>query len=51
MADFYDNLETIYAGFNATEPMGKDVVATLKKMDKIRTLSRAHIVKRIMSVR
>ena len=50
-ADFYDKLETIYANMNATDPMGKDVVETLKKMDEIRTLSRSHIIKRVMSVR
>ena len=50
-ADFYDKLETIYAGFNSTDPMGKDVVSTLKEMDEMRTLARAHIIKRIMSVR
>ena len=50
-ADFYDNLETIYANINATDPMGKDVVSTLKKMDEMRTLSRSHIIKRVMSVR
>ncbi len=37
-ADFYDKLETIYAGFNASEPMGKDMIATLKEMDEMRTL-------------
>lgn len=50
-ADFYDKLETIYAGYNATDPMGKDMIATLKQMDELRTLSRAHIIKRIISVR
>ena len=50
-ADFYDNLETIYANINATDSMGKDLVATLKKMDEMRTLSRSHIIKRIISVR
>lgn len=50
-ADFYDKLETIYASFNATDPMGKDVVDTLKKMDEMRSLSRSHIIKRVMSVR
>jgi len=31
--------------------MGEELVTTLKKMDDIRTLSRAHILRRVMSVR
>ena len=36
---------------NSTEPMGEDVVNTLKEMDELRRLSRSHILKRIISVR
>lgn len=50
-ADFYEDLETIYAGYNATEPMGKEGMNSLKKMDEMRTLARSHIVQRLMSVR
>ena len=50
-ADFYDDLATFFNAMNSTEPMGEDVVNTLKEMDELRRLSRSHILKRIISVR
>ena len=43
ITDFYDDLATFFNAMNSTEPMGEDVVNTLKEMDELRRLSRSHI--------
>ena len=50
-ADFYNDLATIYEGYNTSNPLGEDAQEMLREMDKLRTLKNAHILKRIMSLR